>query len=269
MSISKIVTPENMDEALELVSNGGLLMSGGQALLPEIRQRNHRNSINLIDISNLTELNSVIDVKNNILSIGARVTISELIENQNILNHAKLLVEAGQRLGDTQIRNSATLGGNLCWGEPRANLLVALIAASTTVEFIDNSMKIQKVSLQTLFEQKISRGIKDFILLSAEICLKNITNSSYQEFSRQQNDLAIISLAIIEQSELISGCVGGLFECPFKFERIEKSEIEKEVMLLAKKAKMTKMDNQFATFGHRLSILESILNKTVKAHRLI
>ena len=127
-------------------------------------------------------------------------------------------------------------------------------------------MKIQKVSLQTLFEQKISRGIKDFILLSAEICLNNTTNSSYQEFSRQQNDLAIISLAISEQSELISGCVGGLFEYPFKFEGIEKSEIVKEVMLLAKKEKMTKMDNQFATFSHRLSILESILNKTSKAH---
>ena len=145
-----------------------------------------------------------------------------LIEDQNVLGNAKFLIEAAHSLGDCQVRNSATLGGNLCWGEPRANLLIALIAASTTVELVDKSMKIKKISLKTLYEQKISRGIKDFVLLSAEANLNDITTSSYQEFSRQKNDLALVNLALIEKGDLISGCIGGLFNYPFEFKKVEK-----------------------------------------------
>ena len=267
MPISNIITPENMEEALELLGNGGLIVSGGQALLPEIRQGNyHKTSIDLINISKLTELGSDFEVNNNILSLGARITIGELIQNQDILANAKLLIEAGYSLGDPQIRNSATLGGNLCWGEPRANFLIALIAASTTIKYIDKSLKIERIPLKTLYEQKISHGIRDFILLSAEISLKNTTDSSYQEFSRQKNDLAIVNLAIVKQDNLISGCIGGLFNLPFKFEGVEKSKLVSDVMLLAETAKLTKMNSQFADFDHRLSILKSILNKMSRAH---
>ena len=38
MSISKILTPKTMGEALKLISNGGLILSGGQALVPEIHK---------------------------------------------------------------------------------------------------------------------------------------------------------------------------------------------------------------------------------------
>ena len=80
-------------------------------------------------------------------------------------------------------------------------------------------MKIKKISLKTLYEQKISRGIKDFVLLSAEANLNDITTSSYQEFSRQKNDLALVNLALIEKGDLISGCIGGLFNYPFEFKK--------------------------------------------------
>ena len=266
MPISRILTPKDIGETLKLISNGGLILSGGQALVPEIRQGNYRKKItDLIDISNLTEINSKTSLKNSILSIGAGITIRELIEDQNVQGNAKFLIEAAHSLGDCQVRNSATLGGNLCWGEPRANLLIALIAASTTVELVDKSMKIKKISLKTLYEQKISRGIKDFVLLSAEVNLNDITTSSYQEFSRQKNDLALVNLALIEKGDLISGCIGGLFNYPFEFKKVEKSGMKTTIMNLVKTTKITKMTNQFADFDHRLNILESILSNTIRA----
>ena len=83
MSISKILTPKTMGEALKLISNGGLILSGGQALVPEIRQGNYRKKItDLIDISNLTEINSKTSLKNSILSIGARITIRSLLKTK-------------------------------------------------------------------------------------------------------------------------------------------------------------------------------------------
>ena len=164
MSISKILTPKTMGEALKLISNGGLILSGGQALVPEIRQGNYRKKItDLIDISNLTEINSKTSLKNSILSIGAGITIRELIEDQNVQGNAKFLIEAPKfrRLPSKELSDSRW---KFMLGEPRANLLIALIAASTTVELVDKSMKIKKISLKTLYEQKISRGIKDFVL---------------------------------------------------------------------------------------------------------
>ena len=150
-------------------------------------------------------------------------------------------------------------------GESRANLLIALIAASTTVELVDKSMKIKKISLKTLYEQKISRGIKDFVLLSAKANLNDITTSSYQEFSRQKNDLALVNLALIEKGDLISGCIGGLFNYPFEFKKVEKIGMKTTIMNLVKTTKITKMTNQFADFDHRLNILESILSNTTRA----
>ncbi len=265
MAISRILTPKDMGETLKLIGDGGLILGGGQALVPEIRQGSYRKkNTNLIDISKLNEISSKTSLNNSILSIGARITIRQLIEDQNVKDKAKFLIEACHSLGDFQVRNSATLGGNLCWGEPRANLLVALIAASTIVKFVDKSMKIEKIPLKTLYEQKISRGIRDFVLLSVETNLTDITNSSYEEFSRQKNDLALVNLAIIEKYNLISGCIGGLFEHPFEFKEVEKSEMINTVMKLVKRTKITKMTNQFADFDHRLSILESILSNTAK-----
>ena len=76
MPISRILTPKDIGETLKLISNGGLILSGGQALVPEIRQGNYRKKItDLIDISNLTEINSKTSLKNSILSIGAGITI--------------------------------------------------------------------------------------------------------------------------------------------------------------------------------------------------
>ena len=74
-----------------------------------------------------------------------------------------------------------------------------------------------------------------------------------------------MNLALIEKGDVISGCIGGLFNYPFEFKKVEKSGMKTTIMNLVKTTKITKMTNQFADFDHRLNILESILSNTTRA----
>ncbi len=265
MPVTDIFTPTNIKDAIKLVQNGGIVLSGGQALLPDLRQGKYFNKeINLIELSNISEIEPKLNFDHNKISIGALTSVAQLIENKEIKERAGILIEACEHLGDCQIRNSATLGGNLCWGESRANLLIALIALSASVKIIDHSEKVREVYLDNFYRDKILSEKKDFILLSVNIPIDNWVSTSYQEFSRQKNDLALVNLATVELEGSLSGCIGGLFESPFKFKIENKEQLLENTISLVKNAKLEKLKNQYADFEHRLNILKSLLAKTSK-----
>ena len=68
-----------------------------------------------------------ISFKHNSLIIGAKVTVTELLEDKNVLERIPVLSEA-QEVGGRTNKKFATVVGNVCWSDPRANLAVALLA---------------------------------------------------------------------------------------------------------------------------------------------
>lgn len=267
MSISSIITPKTLKEAINFIINGGVAINGGQALLPEVRQGKYRGTqINLVNLSNLPELNPSIEIENNTLSIGASATVTEITENKDVQNHVNILVEAGLSLGDLQIRNSATIGGNLCWGEPRANLLIALIALAASVRIIDSSLQIKEVPLDKFYSDKISQNANDYIILSINVPLISTIAQSYSEFSRQKNDIALVNLALIEGENSVNGCIGGLFTQPLSLKKIQKKQFIQDTLHTVKNTQLEKMKNQFADFEHRVCVLEDLLVNPTKKH---
>lgn len=107
---------ESIQHALSLIEShkNAYLYAGGTDLLLKIKHGQAKPNL-LVGIGHLKELQYVReDTENQTLHIGAGTKIDELLKNQLIQKHAGLLLRAGREIGSMEIKNMATVGGNIC-----------------------------------------------------------------------------------------------------------------------------------------------------------
>lgn len=86
----------------------------------------------IVDLSRLVGLTDI-TLRHDRLSLGAGVTVARLATEALVRQQAPVLAQAATVFGSPQIRNRATIGGNVAHGSAAADLLPALLAAGTTV----------------------------------------------------------------------------------------------------------------------------------------
>ncbi len=121
--------PGSLSEAVALLaaSKGQAFpLAGGTDLLLKL-QKGHAKGTGVINLKHLPEL-AELSMGKTSLSIGALTTISSLLANKDVSNYFPALASGARALGTPQIRNLATVGGNLCNASPAADLAVALLA---------------------------------------------------------------------------------------------------------------------------------------------
>ena len=80
----------------------------------------------LIDLSGIHEITQKIEVENNGIRIGAGVAMSDVMSHPLISENFPMLVESCRQIGSVQIRNRATLGGNIANASPAGDTLPVL-----------------------------------------------------------------------------------------------------------------------------------------------
>jgi len=98
--------------------------------------RDHWEPDLLIDLSGVRELDFV-RLETGTLRIGSMTTFAELQADPLIRRHARCLAEAAAQVGSAQIRNVATVGGNIANASPCADGVTALVALGAEVRTID------------------------------------------------------------------------------------------------------------------------------------
>ena len=111
--------PETIDEAIALLDQDARLLAGGTDLLT-LMKGDIVSPAHLIDIKRLADLDDRIEMVEGGVSIGALATLTELEHDPLIQMHLPALREAAALAATPQLRNMATLGGNLlqrprCW----------------------------------------------------------------------------------------------------------------------------------------------------------
>jgi aerobic carbon-monoxide dehydrogenase medium subunit len=121
--------PGSVDDCLKLLSERGRetkLLAGGTDLLPQLK--NHLlKPARVIDLSGVARLRTL-DSDGRGLRVGAAVTARELERNPLVTKRYPALAESGALVGSVQVRNLATLGGNLCNAAPSADMAPPLLA---------------------------------------------------------------------------------------------------------------------------------------------
>lgn len=133
-------TPTTIDEALALLRRCGgkaRVIAGGTDLLVDMRAEAQPAHESLVDITRIPELGRI-TADETYVYIGAGVTHTRIVQSPLIVQHATCLVESCGVIGGPQVRNVATLGGNVAHALPAGDGTVSLVALDAEAEIIQN-----------------------------------------------------------------------------------------------------------------------------------
>ena len=120
--------PNGLSEALDFLNARGAeskILAGGTDIIVDLRSGVLKTR-HLLDVSRLDDLKKI-EVRNGKLSIGSAVTIAELLESETIATLAPALRKAADKFASKQIRNVATIGGNVAHCSPCGDTIPPLL----------------------------------------------------------------------------------------------------------------------------------------------
>jgi len=120
------LTPKNLPEALQMMAHRpkALPLAGGTDLLVQMKEA-HRPVEVLVSLKRIPELHQF--VQNGSLTLGAAVTLGQVAADDQIKAEYTALAKGAELIGSVQIRNMATVGGNLCNAAPSADTAPPLL----------------------------------------------------------------------------------------------------------------------------------------------
>ena len=122
--------PKTIADALAMMSaapDSARFIAGGTDLLLDLQQGRQTPLETLIDITNIPEM-VLLDIFQERLYIGAAVPLNQIIESPLVKVNTLAIYEACSLIGGPQVRNTATLGGNVAHALPAADGTIALLA---------------------------------------------------------------------------------------------------------------------------------------------
>jgi CO/xanthine dehydrogenase FAD-binding subunit len=143
--------PTTLEAAARLAADGeATLLAGGTDLMLRAADGYGRRLVNLRRVGELAG----IEVGEKRVRLGALTTVSEILESDDLRSTAPLLAETADRFASPQIRNAATLGGNIANASPAADLVVPLLALDAEVTLAawrDEAMTTRRLPLAEVF----------------------------------------------------------------------------------------------------------------------
>ena len=137
-------------------------------------------------------------------------TIRTLETSAEVMERAPLLAQAAGKLGSVQVRNKATIGGNLCNAAPSAETAPALLALDAQAE-IYGKQGLKTINLRDFFLGPGATILKEGeILVSVNIPLKSGNRQGavyYKLANRKAMDIAFVGVAVLlelDQDDRIS-----------------------------------------------------------------
>ena len=191
--------PKTFEEALTLLAQYGdkaKLIAGGTDVIVMIKQKTMAPDV-LISLRGIPGLNEI--KFNGSLSIGAMVTHRAIEKSEIIKKDFSALTDAADFLGSIQIRNVATIGGNICTAAPSADTATPLLVLGAQAKI--KSLKEEK----TVPIEEFFRGPGETVLQPGELLRELLipkplpnTGSAYYKLQRRLAlDLPILGVSVL------------------------------------------------------------------------
>jgi CO/xanthine dehydrogenase FAD-binding subunit len=191
--------PATLGEACRLLemSPNGVLLAGGTDLLVELKQgkRFHQDVISLTRIQDLCS----VGVQEHTLLIGAAVSHNQLIHSSLIQEHCYAISEAAETIATEQIRNTATVGGNLCTAASCADTVPILVALGAEVEIVASQGQRTLPLADFFVDHRKTALAKGEILSRIVVPIPPPgTGAAFQKFGlREAANIAVASVAVM------------------------------------------------------------------------
>ncbi len=202
--------PESFEQAFRLLAQPGtnvLVLAGGTDLISHTRDGVwHPDAV--VDIKSLPGLTTIEVIHSDpccgyspgeCLYIGAAVQMNEIIHSGVVSLHWNLLQQAASAMGNEQVRNRATIGGNICTASPAADIAPGLLVLETKV-LIKGPQGDRCLKIEDFFvSPKVNALKKGEIVVGLLVPQPPVGSyGHYEKLSRRKaGDLSIVSVAAL------------------------------------------------------------------------
>jgi carbon-monoxide dehydrogenase medium subunit len=199
--MSEVFQPTTLTETLSLLHKFGSrckIIAGGTDLMVDLKNKGLACNY-LISLDRVTDrILKSITFKGRKLTIGAAVQVRTIESSPMILRKAPLLAEVARTFATTQIRNVATVGGNLCRASPAADFAPALLALNAEVN-LKSSLGSRTVPLRYFFLGPGQNVLKrNELVASIAIDLPSRHGGAFMKYTpRSPHDLATVNAAAV------------------------------------------------------------------------
>jgi CO/xanthine dehydrogenase FAD-binding subunit len=169
----EILIPKTIEELLPSIDNENRRITAGSTDTVVALRNNKLTCKSTIDITEITELKKIFE-KDHRIYIGSNVPLSDIRYSELISKDYKILVDAIKTIGSTQIRNRATLAGNVQNASPSGDGILALLLLDASL-ILGSSRGQREIS------------VEDFILGVGRTDLKNDEFIEYIVLDKKYN----------------------------------------------------------------------------------
>lgn len=214
LNCDQYLMPQSLDEAFDFMEahrGGYRLVAGATDLLPWARD-GRAGDVHydvLIDISRIPDLQGVV-VDRNQLSIGASTVFQAFMTDPVLREHAPVMPHVAVWFADNQLRESATIGGNLVNASPAADGTPGLMAMNGTVVLRGRGESKRILSLPDFITGPAATQIhEDEILCRIECDSTAGYGASFQKVGHRRSlVISTVCLATLVSIDADTGCFG-------------------------------------------------------------
>lgn len=195
------LAPESRDDLLRILSENPdnvSLLAGGTDLLSNIRL-GITAPRTVVDIKKITEFGQIGFHPQTGLEIGCAVTVNQLLFDSHVSRHYPILTRAAENLASHQIRNRATVVGNIVNASPCADTAPPLLCLDASVHLASLTGR-RTVRLQDFFTGvKLTRRRPDEIVEKITVPLTYAgLPGGYHKLKRiRGHDLGVVGVALV------------------------------------------------------------------------
>jgi carbon-monoxide dehydrogenase medium subunit len=268
------IRPGTMEDAIAALqaNDEAHLLAGGTDLLIGIKTKTVKPKC-LIDMKGISGIDSI--EYNNGFKLGAMTTVRDIEVSPLIREKIPVLSRAAATLGSIQIRNRATIGGNLCHGSPAADMAAILLAMNCKVSIASDEGE-RTIGLDQFFTGPNSTVVGKHEVLSQIIIPKKMEQFKgvyLKHGPRKAMDIGIVNIAIVLDADLTKGlcnqvmiALGAVAPAPIRAKKAEAllngkelkpERIQKAAEAAADEAKP--ITDFRATAGYRKDLVKSLV----------
>jgi carbon-monoxide dehydrogenase medium subunit len=255
--------PGTREDLFGLIAGPARILAGGTDLLVDIRAGRERPAI-VVDIKRIPEYHDITWDEKEGLSIGAAARLIDVISSDAVKARYPLIAKSALHLGSPQIRNRATVVGNLCTASPAADMAPALLCLEAEVEAAGKGGS-RRIPLRDFFT-----GVKKTRLAPGEVAERVIVpaRSAGMRGDREKlkrikgHDLALASVTVVRNEKVLRAAVGACAPTPFVVGDFDPAVSFDEVWDAVRKA-LSPIDDLRASRDYRLFMVETFLRRIV------
>jgi carbon-monoxide dehydrogenase medium subunit len=221
-----------IDEAITLLGQhgGAKVLAGGHTLIPAMNIRVADPGV-LIDIGRIDELKGI-TTQNGSIRLGALTTHAAIAASANV---PRALSEAAGKIGDPQVRNRGTIGGNIAHADPASDLPTVLTALDATIYIVSSSGQ-RTLNATDFFTGLLETALEEGEIITAIEVPKpgKGSGSAYAKLANPASRYAMVGIAAkvsLENGRCSEArvAVGGLVPSAIRAASVEATLVDKNL----------------------------------------